>query len=121
MPSDCENCILTNLFFLGRAISIVTQYDIEYFQKIEQLTGKKMDLYPAEREQVMLLLERVMEASRFASQQLKEKYFKKDNQKGRKKGRNKEDDQTGDNDEEATLLSSIKKRKGKPGKKRKGQ
>jgi ATP-dependent RNA helicase DDX47/RRP3 len=89
---------------------VVTQYDIEFFQKIEQLTGLKMDVYSTEREHVMLLLERVMEAQRFASSQLKEQGYKKD---ARKKRRGAED-QTGDNDGESTVMSSIKKRKGKP-------
>lgn len=30
----------------GRAITIVTQYDVETFQKIEELIGKKLDEYP---------------------------------------------------------------------------
>lgn len=98
----------------GRAVSVVTQYDIEFFQKIEQLTGLKMEMFPTEREHVMLLLERVMEAQRFATSQLKEQGFKKD---ARKKRRGAED-QTGDNDGESTVMSSIKKRKGKPANKK---
>ena len=31
----------------GRAVTLVTQYDVELFQKIEQLIGKKMEEYPA--------------------------------------------------------------------------
>ncbi len=95
-------------------MSVVTQYDIEFFQKIEQLTGLKMEMFPTEREHVMLLLERVMEAQRFATSQLKEQGFKKD---ARKKRRGAED-QTGDNDGESTVMSSIKKRKGKPANKK---
>jgi hypothetical protein len=43
----------------GRSVTIVTQYDVEMFQKIEHLTGVKMEQFPAEREEVLLLLEQV--------------------------------------------------------------
>jgi hypothetical protein len=43
----------------GRSVTIVTQYDVEMFQKIEHLTGVKMEAFPAEREEVLLLLEQV--------------------------------------------------------------
>eukprot|EP00871_Galdieria_phlegrea_P000641 jgi/Galph1/1578/GphlegSOOS_G265.1 len=41
----------------GRAINLVTQYDIEPYQKVEQYIQKKLDAYPCEEEQVLLLLE----------------------------------------------------------------
>ncbi len=40
------------------------------FQKIEALTGRKMEAYPAEQEAVVLLLERVGEAQRIATMQV---------------------------------------------------
>jgi ATP-dependent RNA helicase DDX47/RRP3 len=50
----------------GRAISLVTQYDVESYQKIEQLIGKKLDKFPLVEEEVLLLLERVTEAQQHA-------------------------------------------------------
>ena len=54
----------------GRSLTIVTQYDVELFQKIEALTGHKMEEYPAEQEAVLLLLERVGEAQRISTMQV---------------------------------------------------
>jgi ATP-dependent RNA helicase DDX47/RRP3 len=56
----------------GRSISFVTQYDVEVFQGIEAHVSQRMDLYPTEQEVVLVLLERVAEAQRFANMQLKE-------------------------------------------------
>lgn len=59
----------------GVAITFVTQYDVELFQRIEHLLGKKMDLYKpdnlekAEREtEIKSLQSRVIEAQRRANQ-----------------------------------------------------
>jgi ATP-dependent RNA helicase DDX47/RRP3 len=51
-------------FFLRRL-----RYDVELYQKIEQLIGKKLPEYPAEQETVLTLLERVGEAQRMATMQ----------------------------------------------------
>lgn len=51
----------------GRSVTLVTQYDVELYQKIEALIGLKMEQYPAEQEAVLLLLERVGEAQRIAT------------------------------------------------------
>lgn len=56
----------------GRAVTIVTQYDVEQFQKIEHLTEQKMESFKAEREEVLILMERVSEAQRLATMQIKE-------------------------------------------------
>lgn len=73
----------------GRAINFVTQYDVETYQRIEHLIGKKLDLYPTEEELVLVLLDRVTEAQRIAQVQLKE--GNPDNKKKRK-------NDTGDNE-----------------------
>ena len=39
---------------------------MELYQRIEQLNGKKVPLYPTVEEEVMLLMERVTEAQRYA-------------------------------------------------------
>lgn len=42
------------------------RYDVELYQRIEQLIEKKLPLYKTEESEVMLLMERVSEAQRFA-------------------------------------------------------
>ena len=44
----------------------IYRYDVELYQRIEQLIGKKLPLYPTVEEEVMLLMERVTEAQRYA-------------------------------------------------------
>ncbi|XP_020627886.1 probable ATP-dependent RNA helicase DDX47 [Orbicella faveolata] len=61
----------------GRSITFVTQYDVELYQRIEQLIGKKLPLYPTVEEEVMLLMERVTEAQRYAKMELREIQEKK--------------------------------------------
>ena len=58
----------------GRAVTFVTQYDVEGFQKIEQVLGKKLDEFAELSEDVaMSFHERVLEAARTAHLELKEK------------------------------------------------
>lgn len=42
------------------------RYDVELFQRIETLIGKKLPAFPTQEEEVMMLVERVSEAQRFA-------------------------------------------------------
>lgn len=42
------------------------RYDVELYQRIEQLIGKKLPVHPMVEEEVMLLVERVTEAQRHA-------------------------------------------------------
>lgn len=56
----------------GKAITFVTQYDVELFQRIEHIIGKKLPAFPTQEEEVMLLNERVAEAQRFARVELRE-------------------------------------------------
>lgn len=71
----------------GRSVTFVTQYDIEMFQKIEHLTGQKMEQFQAERDEVLLLQERVNEALRLATMQMKESDHGKKGDKFKRKGR----------------------------------
>lgn len=50
----------------GRSITFVTQYDVELYQRIEQLIEKTLPLYKTEEDEVMILQERVAEAQRIA-------------------------------------------------------
>ncbi|KAJ8078680.1 ribosomal RNA processing protein [Marasmius tenuissimus] len=56
----------------GKSITFVTQYDVELIQRIEKVIGKKMDLWSTDPEEVALLKERVAEAGRLATIELKE-------------------------------------------------
>ncbi|KAL6499810.1 DEAD-box ATP-dependent RNA helicase 10 [Orobanche gracilis] len=56
----------------GVAISIVNQYELEWYLQIERLIGKKLPEYPAQEEEVLLFLERVAEAKRMAQMRIKE-------------------------------------------------
>ncbi|KAI4326228.1 hypothetical protein MLD38_031561 [Melastoma candidum] len=61
----------------GVAISLVNQYELEWYLQIEKLIGKKLPEYPAQEEEVLLLLERVSEAKRISQTKLKESGRKK--------------------------------------------
>lgn len=56
----------------GVAISLVNQYELEWYIQIEKLIGKKLPEYPAQEEEVLLLEERVSEAKRLAVTKMKE-------------------------------------------------
>lgn len=86
----------------GRAISFVTQYDVENYQRIEKLIDKKLDSYPCEENMVMVLLERVTEAQKLAVRHMKESLEKKGKDKW------KEDDE--DNDTIAIPKEAMRKK-----------
>ncbi|XP_020110682.1 DEAD-box ATP-dependent RNA helicase 10 isoform X1 [Ananas comosus] len=50
----------------GLAISLVNQYEVEWYRQIELLIGKELPEYQANKEEVLLLLERVSDARRIA-------------------------------------------------------
>jgi ATP-dependent RNA helicase DDX47/RRP3 len=56
----------------GKAIAMVTQYDVEVYQRLEGLLGKKLTELKVDEETVLVLLERVNEAQRLATRELKE-------------------------------------------------
>eukprot|EP00096_Caligus_rogercresseyi_P005991 TRINITY_DN22110_c0_g1_i1.p1 TRINITY_DN22110_c0_g1~~TRINITY_DN22110_c0_g1_i1.p1 ORF type:complete len:474 (-),score=161.23 TRINITY_DN22110_c0_g1_i1:275-1696(-) len=81
----------------GRAITFVCQYDVELYQRIETLIGKKLPLYPgASEEEVLVLADRVNEAVRFAKMEMKDmEEKKKDKGKKRKSAADDYDDGEG--------------------------
>ncbi|XP_053299664.1 probable ATP-dependent RNA helicase DDX47 [Pleuronectes platessa] len=83
----------------GKSITFVTQYDVELFQRIETLIGKKLPAFPTQEDEVMMLVERVSEAQRFARLEMKEQ--------GEKRKRPKR----GDGDEDDTEQSSGVRKK----------
>eukprot|EP00298_Acanthocystis_sp_HF-20_P000112 c10135_g1_i1.p1 GENE.c10135_g1_i1~~c10135_g1_i1.p1 ORF type:complete len:246 (-),score=102.13 c10135_g1_i1:14-751(-) len=56
----------------GQAITFLSQFDIEAFQKIEEATGQKQEAFPVDEADVKVLLGRVMEAERSTNLKLKE-------------------------------------------------
>ncbi|KDE03577.1 ATP-dependent rRNA helicase RRP3 [Microbotryum lychnidis-dioicae p1A1 Lamole] len=107
----------------GKSISLVTQYDVELFQRIEGVIGKKMDEYPlggGGKEQVMLLAERVGEASREAARELKENGASGDGRKrGKKRDRGGKGDERDRDDDERE--AGMPRMGGGGGKKLKGR
>ena len=87
----------------GHAISMVTQYDIEIWQRIEAALGKKLGEYKTDREEVMILAERVGEAQRMAITEMKELHEKRGTKgatlRGRKPGGGKKGRDDMDRDE----------------------
>jgi len=61
----------------GVAISVVSQYDIEIFQRIEKALGRKLEEHPTEREQVMVFAKTVGEAQRVAVTEMKNVHEKR--------------------------------------------
>lgn len=67
----------------GKAVSLVTQYDVEMYQRLEKLLGKTLPQFPAPKESVMILKERVSEAQRYANMEMKDlESFKDGKDKG---------------------------------------
>ncbi|KAF2818995.1 ATP-dependent rRNA helicase RRP3 [Ophiobolus disseminans] len=67
----------------GKAVSFVTQYDTEIFQRIEHALGKKIDEEVISRDEAMVLAERVGEAQREAVKQMKNLHDLKKSGRGR--------------------------------------
>ncbi|XP_021570399.1 probable ATP-dependent RNA helicase DDX47 isoform X2 [Carlito syrichta] len=95
----------------GKSITFVTQYDVELFQRIEHLIGKKLPVFPTQDDEVMMLTERVAEAQRFARMELREH--------GEKRKRSRED--AGDSDDKEGAIGVRNKVAGGKMKKRKGR
>lgn len=101
----------------GKSVTLVTQYDVELFQRIEGVIGKKMDEFPlgsGGKQEVLLLAERVGEAAREAVRELKEAA---QNDGGRRKGkqgkRDRDDERDRDDDtREAGMPMTKKGRRG---------
>ncbi|XP_018370584.1 PREDICTED: probable ATP-dependent RNA helicase DDX47 [Trachymyrmex cornetzi] len=86
----------------GRSITFVTQYDVELYQRIEQLISKKLPLFPTEEEEVMLLQERVSEAQRIVKMDMKNIEDNKKLGKRKKRG--------GDDDDDTEQFIGVRKR-----------
>ncbi|KAK4570146.1 ribosomal RNA processing protein [Recurvomyces mirabilis] len=70
----------------GVAISLVTQYDIELYMRIERALGKKLEEHPSEKDEVMVFAERVGDAQRVAITEMKNTHEKQKGGGGKGKG-----------------------------------
>jgi ATP-dependent RNA helicase DDX47/RRP3 len=121
IQSMLSNNVLTRILLTcrsGKAITFVTQYDVELYQRIEQLIGKRLPKFNAEEAEVMVFRERVEEASRQAKLELKDLEDRKRESKKRKKS-------GGDDLDDSEGFLGFRKRikgdaNGKRGGKRKG-
>ncbi|KAH0327230.1 putative ATP-dependent rRNA helicase rrp3, partial [Aureobasidium melanogenum] len=76
----------------GRAVSFVTQYDVEVYQRIEKALAKKLPEHDAPRDQVMVFAEKVSEAQRVAVREMKDLHEKaKSGGRGGPRGKGKRD------------------------------
>lgn len=86
----------------GKSITFVTQYDVELFQRIETLIGKKLPAFPTQEDEVMMLVERVSEAQRFARIEMKEQGEK------RKRHGGKGDEDADDTEQSTGVRKKVK-------------
>ena len=91
----------------GKAITIVSQYDVELFQRIEHLIEKKLPLLETVEHDVMLLNERVQQAQRVANNELKDS-----SGAGMKKRPRGDDDRDDEEQEPGGRVSKLTKKKG---------
>ena len=61
----------------GKAISLVTQYDVEIWQRIETALGKKLEEYETQKDEVLVFGERVNDAQREAIRKMQDLHGKR--------------------------------------------
>lgn len=77
----------------GKAITLVTQYDVECYQRIEALLGKRLLEYPIDKDAIAILTERVQDAQRQAQLLIKEAEQKQRGKRGNKPKKSTERDE----------------------------
>ncbi|XP_008559154.1 probable ATP-dependent RNA helicase DDX47 [Microplitis demolitor] len=100
----------------GRSITFVTQYDVELYQRIEELIEKKLPEYKTEQNEVMVLQERVAEAERQVKKSLREM---ENNKSGKRKKRSNDENDDDDDTEQASGVRNRFKGKKFNGKRKK--
>lgn len=103
----------------GKAIAMVTQYDVEVYQRLESLLGKKLPEYKLDEETVLILHERVSEAQRMATRELKEMLSSK-SMKGRRRKRGGREDDGGEEDGVQEIIEKEVRRGYAGGRKNRG-
>ncbi len=91
----------------GKSVTFVTQYDVELIQRVEKDLERKLDAFPVEKDEVMMLQERVDEAQRIATLELRETANGKKSKRGRKD--EEEDDDDADKEEKGLVFNGKKK------------
>ncbi|KAL8855708.1 MAG: hypothetical protein Q9178_007629 [Gyalolechia marmorata] len=71
----------------GQALSLVTQYDIEIYQRIEKALGKTLEEFQTEEDEVVVFRESVSEAQRLAIRKMKDLHEERGTPGARLKGR----------------------------------
>ena len=94
----------------GKSITLVTQYDVELVQRIEAVTGKRMEEWPTDKEEIALLRERVDEAGRAATNELKDQARDGHGKKRRREGGGRDERDRDDDVVEAGMPSGMKKK-----------
>ena len=94
----------------GKSITLVTQYDVELVQRIESVLGKKLELWPTDKEEIALLKERVEDACRIAVNELKDQGSGSGTRKRRREDGGKEDK---DRDDDVVEAGIPRQRKGR--------
>ena len=97
----------------GKSITLVTQYDVELVQRIEAVIGKKMELWPTDTEEIALLRERVDEAGRVATNELRDQSGGKSARKRRRDHSGGRDDRDRDDDVVEAGVPKTKRSKGR--------
>jgi len=70
----------------GKAVTIVTQYDIELYKTIEAMIDKQLPEFPIDKEKALLIHERVMESQRLATIKMRDQQEVADRKKKKSKG-----------------------------------
>ncbi|KAI4237382.1 MAG: hypothetical protein LQ349_001886 [Xanthoria aureola] len=79
----------------GHALSLVTQYDFEIYQRIEHALGKKLDEFQVEKDELMVFGETVSEAQRVAIRKMKDLHEERGTPGARLRGRRPRDSGNG--------------------------
>ncbi|KAK2871681.1 ribosomal RNA processing protein, partial [Arthroderma sp. PD_2] len=82
----------------GRAISVVTQYEVEIWQRIEAALGKQQPEHKTDKEEVMVLSDRVGDAQRIAVTEMKDLHEKRGTRGATLRGRRNGDSKRGRDD-----------------------
>ena len=90
IPSNCKDYIhrvgrTARAGRSGRALNLVSQYDLQNYHGVEQLIGKKLEEFKTEESVVLMLLERVNEAQRIAVAEINEAMDKRKKKKGKRR------------------------------------
>lgn len=93
----------------GKAIAMVTQYDVEVYQRLEGLLGTKLPEYKTDEETVLVLLERVSEAQRLATRELKEQLSNSRGSHGRRRPRGGDGDANHDDSMQSQVQQELKR------------